>query len=99
MRSLKISFILLVTLFLFVAFAPQRNEANRKVLQKIKKIAALSILLKPKKMLALPLPLPLPLPVPIIKKSHPEPWPQPAWPEPSWEPSWGGDSWGGEMSW
>lgn len=51
MRTLKISFILIVTLFLFITFAPQRNEANRKVLQKIKKIAALSILLKPKKLL------------------------------------------------
>jgi len=103
MRTLKISFILLVTIFLFVTFAPQRNEANRRVLQKIKKIAALSILLKPKKLLALPLPLPLPLPIPIIKKSHPEPWPQPSWPAPesmSWPvESWGDSGWGGESSW
>ena len=43
---------------LFVAFTPQESEASRKKLRKLKKIAALSILLKPKKLLALPLPIP-----------------------------------------
>lgn len=51
-------------LALLVMFAPSENMASRRALMKLKKIAALSILLKPKKLLALPLPLPLPLPIP-----------------------------------
>lgn len=79
---------------LFLMNMPQENQANRRVLMKLKKIAALSILLKPKKLLALPLPLPLPLPIPVIKTTKPEPYPVPSWPQHN---SWGGDMGGMDM--
>lgn len=64
MRFIGVCMLIVATLAILVAFAPSQNLAGRRVIMKLKKIAALSILLKPKKLLALPLPLPLPLPIP-----------------------------------
>jgi hypothetical protein len=60
---------IMAALAVLIAFAPSGNDASRKAIMKLKKIAALSILLKPKKLLALPLPLPLPLPIPYVHRT------------------------------
>jgi len=111
MRFTTFVLVALAIAVLFAAFAPQESMASkRKILRKVKKLAALAILAKPKKLLALPLPLPIPIPIPIIKKVESWPswqpsWPAPAasWPAPSWPAehveSWPAPSWDSSPSW
>uniref|UniRef100_T1KY50 Uncharacterized protein n=1 Tax=Tetranychus urticae TaxID=32264 RepID=T1KY50_TETUR len=82
-------------MIILVTFTPSGNEASRRKIMKIKKLAALALLLKSKKKYIFPIPLPLPLPVPVIKKTVPA-WPEPSWPEPSWPSS---DSWSEPQGW
>ncbi|XP_074598599.1 uncharacterized protein LOC141853227 [Brevipalpus obovatus] len=94
MRAITIFCIIAAVMILLVTFGPQSNDASRRKLRKIKKAILMALLLKGKKKYIFPLPLPLPLPIPVIKKTVPEPWPEPVWPAPEpWPESW--SSWGG----
>ncbi|XP_015795272.1 uncharacterized protein LOC107371641 [Tetranychus urticae] len=108
--GLSIAFLVLVVLQLvLVNYYVSQVEGSRRRLLKIKKLAALALLMKhskKKKFGVLPVPIPIPLPLELEAKSWPkQSWPAPSWPAPSWpsvpswEPSWPShDNWGAASS-
>lgn len=92
MRTSTIFFIVAAVILVIMAFAPQDSEAKfpRRKLHKLKKIAAVALLLKGKKKILFPLPLPLPLPIPHLRHHAPVHFPvAEPWAEPLAEPAYG----------
>ena len=59
-----IALVCMVTLTIFLIHPDLVEAGKKKNLKKLKKLAALALLMKSKKKIMIPLPLPLPVPIP-----------------------------------